>query len=253
MARGYLGKPELTAERFLANPFQRHSSERIYRTGDLARYRSDGNVEFLGRVDNQVKILGFRIEPEEIENVLGRDPSVNAAAIVANDASSGGKELIGYVEPKVPDSVTVVELRIYLQRRLPGHMVPTGLFILEALPTTPNGKTDRKTLAERSRGAGGESAPAASPDGIEQLIVKICDEILKTAPVPIDRNFLDLGLMSLQIAELAARLGEVLQREILLTDLFEHSTIRSLAAYLSTQSENRPVRQAPSAAAKASG
>ena len=253
VARGYLGKPELTAERFLANPFQRHSSERIYRTGDLARYRSDGNVEFLGRVDNQVKILGFRIEPEEIEIVLGRHPSVNAAAVVAIDASSGGKELIGYVEPKVPDSVTVAELRIYLQRRLPGHMVPTGLFILDALPTTPNGKTDRKTLAERSRGAGGESAPAASPDGIEQLIVKICDEILKTAPVPIDRNFLDLGLMSLQIAELAARLGEVLQREILLTDLFEHSTIRSLAAYLSTQSEDRPVRQAPSATARASG
>jgi amino acid adenylation domain-containing protein len=250
VARGYLGKPELTRERFLGNPFRSDSSERIYRTGDLARYRSDGNVEFLGRVDNQVKIRGFRIEPEEIENVLGQHPCISAAAVVAMDSSSGEKELIGYAVPKVPDSVTVAELRIYLQRRLPTHMVPAGLFILDALPTTPNGKTDRKTLAERSRSAGGESALTTSPDGIERLIARICGEILKTARVPIDRNFLDLGLMSLQIAELAARLCEALDREILLTDLFEHPTIRSLAAHLSTRGR---VREAPPAAAKASG
>ena len=249
VARGYLGKPELTAERFPANPFRGDSSDRIYRTGDLARYRDDGNVEFLGRVDNQVKILGFRIEPEEIESVLGQHPCVSTAAVVAVDSSSGEKELIGYAVPKVPDSITVAELRIYLQRRLPAHMVPARLSILDALPTTPNGKTDRKTLAERSRSAGGETAQTVSSDGIERLIVKICSEILKTARVPTDRNFLDLGLMSLQVAELAARLGEALNREILLIDLFEHSTIRSLAAYLSTRGQ---VRKAPPATERAS-
>ena len=250
VARGYLGKPELTTERFLANPFQGDSSGRIYRTGDLARYRDDGNVEFLGRVDNQVKILGFRIEPEEIENVLGQHPCVSAAVVVAVDLSSGEKELIGYAVPKVPDSITVAELRIYLQRRLPAHMVPAGLSILDALPTTPNGKADRKSLAERSRSAGGETVQAFSSDGIERLIAKICGEILKTARVPTDRNFLDLGLMSLQIAELAARLGEVLNREIPLIDLFEYSTIRSLAAHLSTEGQ---VRKAAPATARANG
>ena len=129
-------------------------------------------------------------------------------------------------------------------------MVPAGLSILDALPTTPNGKADRKSLAERSRSAGGETALTVSSDGIERLIAKICGEILKTARVPTDSNFLDLGLMSLQIAELAARLGEALNREISLIDLFEYSTIRSLAAYLSTEGQ---VRKAAPATARANG
>ncbi|MGQ0593714.1 MAG: amino acid adenylation domain-containing protein [Gammaproteobacteria bacterium] len=151
LARGYLNHPELTAERFIPNPFGEREGERLYRTGDLARYRSDANIEYLGRIDHQVKIRGYRIELGEVEVGLVRHPEVREAVVLAREDSPGEKRLVGYVvsDASVP---TVEELRGHLKKRLPESMVPAAFVFLDALPLTPNGKVDRKALPAAERG-----------------------------------------------------------------------------------------------------
>jgi len=244
VARGYLNRPELTAGRFIPSPFD---TGRIYRTGDLARFRPDGTVEFGGRVDNQVKILGFRIEPEEIEAVLGGHPAVDAAAVVAQETAAGEKKLAAYVVLRKAAGATVSEMRAYLQQKLPPHMIPASFAVLDSMPSTPNGKTDRQALAARRASAGGaHSAASRTRVELEQLISVISREILNLETFDTGERFFDLGATSLEIAEIATKLGEALQRDISLTDLFQYPTAGALALHLSLGAgQDTPERQDP--------
>jgi amino acid adenylation domain-containing protein len=237
VTRGYLHRPELTATRFLPDPFRSESANRMYRTGDLARYRPDGGLEFLGRIDNQVKILGFRIEPEEIEAVLGQHPDIRAIAVVVREDAPGEKTLVAWlVSGERP--ITVPELRSYAQHRLPAHMVPSAFVIVDSLPQTPNRKIDKKALAALplTTAVSGQ-APVTS---LEETVGNIFREALQLEAVSTHGNFFDLGANSLVMAQVAITLQETLHREILLTDLFKYPTINSLAAFLAQRSEAEP-------------
>ncbi|MGH9613990.1 MAG: non-ribosomal peptide synthetase, partial [Bryobacteraceae bacterium] len=233
VVRGYLNRPELTRERFAADPFGRDRSGSIYRTGDLARYKPNGDAEFLGRVDNQVKIFGFRIEPEEIEAVLSQHPAVQAAAVVPREDVPGEKRLAAYVLLRDSNAVGVNELRVYLQQRLPPHMVPSSFALVDAMPSTPNGKIDKKALLTYHSGHGASRAAVKTRGEFERLISGIWREALETEAVDIHDNFFDLGATSLMVAEVAASLSEALQIDLPLTDLFQYPTIDALAGYLS--------------------
>ncbi len=226
VARGYLNRPELTAERFLPDPFRPDSSHRIYRTGDLARCRPDGDLEFLGRIDNQVKILGFRIEPEEIEAVLGRHPDVQAVAVVPREDVPGEKKLVAWLVTGARP-VTAVQLRAYAQQWLPEHMVPSAFVITDALPQTPNQKIDRNALAALPVPA----AAAPSTANLEETVARIFKEAGIEAMSPHD-NFFDVGANSMTMAQVALELQKTLHREILLTDLFKYPTLSALTAHL---------------------
>ncbi len=234
VTRGYLNRPDLTAEKFIPDTIHGGSSDRMYRTGDLARYRFNGDIEFLGRIDNQVKILGFRIEPEEIEAILGQHPGVRAIAVVAREDVPGEKKLIAYVVPR-EQPFTVTELRGYAQNRLPAHMVPSAFVIVDALLYTPNRKVDKKALAALAVPTSGSAPPEITGAGLEMMIAGVFKEALGIGEVGVQDNFFDLGANSLVVAEVAVALRNTLGRDIPLTDLFQYPTIGSLTAYL-TQS-----------------
>jgi len=240
VARGYLNRPELNADKFLPDPFRTESSNRMYRTGDLARYRPDGDLEFLGRIDNQVKILGFRIEPEEIEAILGQHPDVRAIAVVVREDAPGEKKLVAWLVPG-ERPVTVIELRAYAQHRLPAHMVPSAFVIVDSLPQTPNRKIDKKALAALPLAtAVSGQAPVTS---LEETVGNIFRQALQLETVDTHGNFFDLGANSLVMAQVAIALQETLHREILLTDLFKYPTISALAANLAqTLEAEAPLR-----------
>jgi amino acid adenylation domain-containing protein len=239
VVRGYLHRPELTAERFPLNPFR--SGERMYRTGDLARFRPDGEIEFLGRIDNQIKISGFRVELEEIEAVLGRHPDVRAAAVITREDVPGEMRLAAYVVAADPQPSLAKELRIYLNQKLPPHMVPSSFAFLDALPFTPNGKINRKALGALAPPQKESVGPAVTPAALEEIIAGIWKEILGVDEVSPTQNIFDLGATSLTTIEAASRLREACHREIAVTELFQHPTIRALAAYLVDPANAAPV------------
>ncbi len=239
VVRGYLHRPELTAERFPSNPFR--GGERVYRTGDLARFRPDGEIEFLGRIDNQIKISGFRVELEEIEAVLGRHPGVRAAAVITREDVPGELRLAAYVVAAEAQPSLAKELRIYLHQKLPPHMLPSSFAFLDSLPFTPNGKINRKALAALAPPPKESSGPAVTPAAMEQLIANIWKEILSVDEVSPTENIFDLGATSLTTIEAASRLREACRREIAVTELFQHPTIRALAAYLVDPANSAPV------------
>ena len=228
LARGYLRRPGLTAERFVPHPLGR-PGERLYRTGDLARFSADGEIEFLGRNDDQVKLRGFRIEPGEIEAALASHPAVREAAVVARE-----ERLVAYVVPAGPGPRPEAgELRDALRRVLPEHMVPADFALVDALPLTPSGKVDRGTL--RARLPAGELAPAAEPDGdleteLEELVAGIWQDLLRRGPIGRDDNLFDLGVHSLLAIEFTSRVYDALGVEVPLRLLFESPTVRRLGA-----------------------
>ncbi|MFJ4679521.1 amino acid adenylation domain-containing protein [Kitasatospora sp. NPDC088783] len=227
VARGYLNRPGLTAERFVADPFGPPGS-RMYRTGDLARWRDDGSLDYLGRTDGQVKIRGFRIELGEVEHALTDHHEVAQAAVVARDFGSGGPVLTGYAVPVPGTAPDPAALREHLARRLPGHMVPTVLTLLEALPLTPNGKLDRKALPAPDLGPAGPGRRPRTPQ--EEILCELFAEILEVSQMGLDDNFFEHGGHSLLATRLVNALRTRLRVEIPVRTLFEAPTVAALAA-----------------------
>ncbi|HEV8581881.1 MAG TPA: amino acid adenylation domain-containing protein [Thermoanaerobaculia bacterium] len=232
LARGYLGRPDLTAEKFVPHPWSAEPGARLYRTGDLVRYRPGGDLEYLGRIDQQVKVRGFRIELGEIETALRRHPGVRQAAVVAH-GEGADRRLAAYLvtEGAAPG---VGELREHLRRTLPDYMIPAAFIALEAFPLTPSGKVDRKALPAPagSRESAVETAYVDPGTELERTIAGVWREVLKLDRVGTGDNFFDLGGHSLLAAQVHARLAEILGREIALLDLFRYPTVVSLAAFL---------------------
>jgi amino acid adenylation domain-containing protein len=227
VARGYLRKPELTAERFVPQPFQ-GVGERLYRTGDLVRWGKDGNLEFVGRVDNQVKIRGHRIEPGEVEAALRENPDIQETAVVAQEDVAGEKRLVGYVVWREGAVIDVGEVRSYLKQRLPEYMRPSALVALERLPLTPNGKVDRKALPA-PEGRPEAIAYVAARTPMEEMLVGIWEEVLRVERIGVHDDFFELGGNSLLATRIVAKMRNVLKIEVPLRMLFEGPTIAELA------------------------
>ncbi len=230
LARGYFNSEEMTAERFIENRFNHISSSKLYRSGDLARVRPDGNVEFLGRVDRQVKICGFRIELEEIEIALKRHPGIREAIAVAKDVSTTEKQLVAFVVPNSKGATDVSQLRARLSEVLPGYMVPTLILSLEALPLTANGKVDRAALIDKIGSRSVRTPSVSKPEsGNERKIAEILEEVLGNGPVGANDNFFDIGANSLQLARFHSRLQIAFDPDMKIISLFQNPTVSSLA------------------------
>jgi len=223
LAQGYLGRAELTAERFVPHPFSEVAGARLYRTGDLGRWRADGELEFLGRMDQQVKVRGYRIELGEIEAALLGHGGVREAVVVARD-----ERLVGYVVAEA-DELNVSGLREYLSERLPSYMVPGALVQLAELPLTPNGKVDRKALALREDVAERAAESVLPRTAVEELLASIWAGVLRVQRVGITENFFALGGHSLLATQVMSRVREVFGVEVPLRSLFEQPTVAGLA------------------------
>ncbi|MEG4497438.1 amino acid adenylation domain-containing protein [Microcoleus sp. F10-C6] len=261
LARGYLNRPDLTAERFIPNPFINNeedglenaedrsvssllpssffllpSSNRLYKTGDLARYLPDGNIEYLGRTDNQVKIRGFRIEMGEIEAVLVGHPDVSQAAIAVQLDASGNKCLAAYAVSRPGQILAAGTLRSFLQERLPDYMIPAGFVFLDALPLNPNGKVDRRALAtqkwQSSDAAPNETIAVAPRDQLELQVTEIWQQVLGINSIGIRDNFFEVGGHSLLAAHLLAEIEKVFDKKLPLSAIFQSPTVEQLADIL---------------------
>ena len=228
LARSYWNRAELTAERFSPNPFSAQPGERLYRTGDLARYGEEGSIEYLGRMDQQVKLRGHRIELEEIEAALAKHEHVREAIVLVGEDRAGEKQLVAYVSPfasrPVPDGS---ELRSYLQKTLPEYMVPAAFVPLDKLPLTPNGKIDRKSLMQREVAFSHTNEYVAPRNPTEELLAKCWREVLKTPKVGVRDSFFELGGHSLLAIELVYKMN-VASFQCSMRDLQEHPTIERL-------------------------
>ncbi len=235
LGEGYLNRPDLTALRFIPNPYSLEVGARLYKTGDLGRYLKDGTIEFIGRSDYQVKIRGFRIELAEIEAMLAQYPSVQEVAAVARDSESGQKYLAAYVVPSQELPCEVEELRSYLRAKLPEYMVPSTFVMLRALPLTPSGKLDRQALPapEQVRPEVARSFVAPRTP-VEEVLAGIWARVLGTEHVGIHDNFFDLGGHSLLATQVVSQIRETFQVELRLRSLFETPTLAGLAEVIET-------------------
>jgi amino acid adenylation domain-containing protein len=234
LARGYLGRPELTAERFIPNPFSPEAGARLYRTGDRARFLSDGTLEYLGRADFQVKVRGFRIELGEVEAALRGCAGVRDVVVAAREEGAAGRRLVGYVVAAAGVTLEVGELRRQLKERLPEYMVPSAFVVLEALPLTPNGKVDRKALpAPEGAGLAAGRQYVAPRTPTEELLAAMWAQLLGVARVGVEDNFFELGGHSLLAMQVVARVRDTFQAEVPLRELFAEPTIAGLAGLIS--------------------
>ncbi|HEV3051032.1 MAG TPA: non-ribosomal peptide synthetase, partial [Longimicrobium sp.] len=241
MGRGYLGRPALTAERFVPDPFGCVPGARLYRTGDRVRHRADGALVFLGRADQQVKLRGFRIEPGEIESVLREHPAVREAVVMPREDAPGEVRLVAYVEPVPGAEPAPAALRALAREKLPEHMVPARFVALDAFPRTPNGKLDRRALpAPDPAPAEAEAAYAPPRTETERLVAGIWAAVLGAERIGVHENFFDLGGHSLLMAQVHDRLQERLGREVPMIDLFQYPTISVLARHLDGGGEAAP-------------
>ena len=230
LARGYLNRPELTAEKFIPDPFSREPGSRLYKTGDLTRFLPDGNIEFMGRIDHQVKIRGFRIELGEIEAVLGEHPQLLDVVVIVREDKKEDKRLVAYFVAEPDSDLKVGELRRFLHERLPEYMIPSVFMQLDQIPLTPNGKVNRKALPKPDQSRPElESAYVAPRNESEAKLAQICANLLNVEKVGIYDNFFELGGHSLLATQFLSRLRNSFQIELPLRSLFEKPMIAELA------------------------
>jgi amino acid adenylation domain-containing protein len=239
VARGYLDRPELTADRFVQHPCRDIVGARLYKTGDQARYCTDGRLEILGRADNQVKLRGYRIELSEIECIIALQPAVQDVIVIAREDAVGDKRLVGYVTVSGEQAPTVADLRAAVRERLPEYMVPSTFVFLETMPRTPNGKINRKALPppdmDQARVVG--AAYVAPETELQRTVAQVWSEVLRVEHVGLHDNFFDLGGHSLLLAEVHHRLSAMVEKPLTLADFFRFPNVYSLARYLAEQSE----------------
>ncbi len=228
LARGYLNSPELTAQRFILNPFSNDPSSRLYKTGDLVRFLPDGNIEFLGRADFQIKLRGFRIELGEIETVLCRHPLVREAAVIVRQPQPGDKRLVGYYVSK-SGTIPADELRRYLKQNLPDYMVPSQLVPLPSMPLNANGKIDRPSLPVPMDLDRQDSVVVTAQSDLERDLLQVFQEVLGTKRVGVRDNFFEMGGHSLLAVRLFAQIEKKLGKKIPLPLLFQAPTVEELA------------------------
>ncbi len=231
LARGYRGRPALTAERFVPDPFARRPGARLYRTGDLARWRPDGTLECLGRVDHQVKIRGFRIELGEIESALSSHPAIREAAVVTHPDASGEMGLAAYLVPRAGEATPAhADLRAWLHSKLPEYMIPSVFLTLESMPMTPNGKIDRNALPEPARARQSEGPGFVPPRGpIEEALAETWADLLGARRIGAHDSFFDIGGHSLMVMKMLARVRALFEIEVPLKDFIEGPTLANLA------------------------
>ncbi|PWK11299.1 non-ribosomal peptide synthetase [Tumebacillus permanentifrigoris] len=233
VARGYLNRPDLTAERFVENPFEPNT--RMYKTGDLARYLADGNLVYLGRLDDQVKIRGYRIELGEIEAVLETQEQIKLAAVIVQDDGQGDKSLLGYYTTVDGTPIKTRDLRSFLKETLPPHMIPTHLVHLESMPLTVNGKIDRRALPAPERAQAEETAPSAALTQLEKQVQAVWEAVLKRETVGVHDNFYEIGGHSVNAILITSRLKKALHVDFQIRDIFQAPTVSKLAAFLGTK------------------
>jgi nonribosomal peptide synthetase DhbF len=236
LARGYTGRPDLTAERFVANPFGR--GERMYRTGDLVRWNPSGELEFVGRADHQVKIRGIRIEPAEVAAALERYPSVSRAAVTAREDRPGDRRLVAYVVPASGAGVDTTAIRDGLREVLPQYMVPSAIVVLDQLPSTSSGKLDRNALPVPDYGA--LSGPGVAVSAQEQVLCELFAEALGIADIGVEDSFFDLGGHSMLAMRLISRIRSVLGVRLSVREFFENPTPRLLSRALTAADTSLP-------------
>jgi amino acid adenylation domain-containing protein len=253
IGRGYLNRPDLTAEKFVSNPFPPSVSTRgdprngedkmegrLYKSGDIARYLPNGIIEFIGRSDYQVKIHGFRIELGEVKSVLGRHPAVEAAVVIAREDVPGDKRLVAYVVASHALTPTFSELRSFLKEKLPDYMIPSAYVYIGSLPLTPNGKVDRRALPAPKRSRSELEAVYVAPQSeVERIVAEVWQQVLRIEQVGMHDNFFDLGGDSLLLIQIHNKFQELFKKEIPIADIFRYPTIKALADYLAQEESDR--------------
>ena len=239
LARGYINRPEISAEKFVPNPFSDEPGGRLYKTGDRARYLPDGRIDFLGRIDNQVKVRGYRIEPGEVEQVFKQHPVVNDVVVVVREDTPGDKRLVAYVVSRPEQALEISSLRSFGKEKLPQYMMPSVFVVLQSVPLTPNGKVDRKALPKPDKAEARTDAPYLPPQTeLERIVTDIWQHVLKIGHVSLNDNFFDLGGHSLLMIQVQGKLRAALKRNISITDLFKYPNVNDLVAYLSRDQDS---------------
>lgn len=245
VTRGYLNQPDKTAEKFIPHPFSQQAGARLYRSGDKVRLRADGIIEFIGRIDYQIKLRGFRIEPGEVEAILCQYPAIHEAVVVAQGKETGEKSLAAYLVAHNDMAIGNIEVRRYLRDRLPEYMVPSTFIQLASLPRNAHGKLDRRALLQtpKMEVEVEEHKMIAPRDHLELQMMHIWEEVLGIQPISLTQNFFDLGGHSFSAVRIVQRIQQVFARHLPLAALFQYPTIEQLTAWIR---QDHSVRQAPS-------
>ena len=246
LSSGYLNRPGLTADRFIPHLFSDEPGARLYRTGDLVRLLADGNIEFLGRIDHQVKISGYRIEPGEIETALYAHPAVRECAVLAAQDGHGEKRLVAYVSCLPGQQIEARELRSFVERTLPKYMVPGSFVLLDALPMTPNGKLDRRALPAPERvSAEADESYVAPATPTEEVVANVCSEVLSLDRLGRHQNLFNVGCHSLLATKIVSRLRQAFASELSLLHVFQSPTVAGLARAVETNQVAEQYLDAP--------
>ncbi len=248
LAKEYLNRQELTNERFIPDPYQDISARRLYKTGDSARYLTDGNIEFLGRKDHQVKVRGYRIELGEIEKVLSVHPSVRESIAVVREDQPGMKQLVVYITQKQDEQgpTSKPEIFSYIRKKLPGYMVPQDILFLEDIPLTPNGKVDRNALSKPGYGLNSNTRNQPSTSETEKLLLQLWETVCGEKKIGIQDDFFEYGLDSLQAVQLLGIIQKTFDINIPQADLFQRSTIKELSDFLDDKKKTIQINEAQS-------
>jgi amino acid adenylation domain-containing protein len=232
LSRGYLNRPDITAKRFIPNPFSKNSEDCLYKTGDVARYLPDGNIEFIGRSDFQIKIRGFRVEPIEIETQLEKYPAIKQAIVLCHDALNGEKFLVAYLSAEQDQIIDIDVLGEFLRQKIPAYMLPSSFIVLDVLPLTPNGKVDRRALIELDIAKKQAKEVIAPRDELEQQLAFIWQKLFGIQDISIHANFFELGGNSLLAVRLVAEIEKIFNYHFPLSSFFQMGTIAEIARWM---------------------